>query len=96
LPLVLIESLILLALAITILAVGGHSHSLSFQPFNPGAAIGGTTVGEGQMTATVLFSIAKHTLIRLTSCGKTKDTPGTASCNGKPHIVQGKVGLYRL
>ncbi len=39
----LIESLILLALAITILAVGGHSHSLSFQPFNPGAAIGGTT-----------------------------------------------------
>src|SRR5260370_17279092 len=39
----LVESLILLALAITILAVGGHAHALSFQPFNPGAAIGGST-----------------------------------------------------
>src|SRR5258708_19998503 len=39
----LVESLILLALAITILAVGGHAHALSFQPFNPGAAIGGRT-----------------------------------------------------
>jgi amino acid transporter len=37
----LIESLILLALAITILSVGGYAHHLSFQPFNPGTAIGG-------------------------------------------------------
>ena len=37
----LIESLILLALAITILSAGGYAHQLSFRPFNPGTAIGG-------------------------------------------------------
>jgi amino acid transporter len=39
----LVESLILLALAITILSVGGYAHQLSFQPFNPGTAVGGGT-----------------------------------------------------
>src|SRR5260370_22158431 len=37
----LIESLILLALAITILSLGGYAHQLSFQSFNPGTAVGG-------------------------------------------------------
>ncbi len=39
----LVESLILLALAITILAVGGHAHHVTLQPFSPANAIGGTT-----------------------------------------------------
>ncbi|MFL5703800.1 MAG: APC family permease [Ktedonobacteraceae bacterium] len=37
----LVESLILLALAITILSLGGYAHQLSFQAFNPGTAVGG-------------------------------------------------------
>ena len=55
--LMLFESLILLALAITILSVGGYTHHLSLQPFNPAGAVGGSTAIFGAL----IFGIQANT-----------------------------------
>src|SRR5919199_1227019 len=59
------ESIILFALAITILAVGGFHHHLTAAPFNPGTALGGCSAIFGALIFGIQANVGYDSLATL-------------------------------
>jgi amino acid transporter len=65
------ESVILLALAITILGKGGYSHHLTASPFNPGTAIGGSAAIFGALIFGIQSNVGYDAVATLAEETKT-------------------------
>ena len=65
------ESIILFALAITILAVGGFHHHLTAAPFNPGTAIGGSSAIFGALIFGIQANVGYDAVATLAEETKT-------------------------